>query len=224
MTDVLSSGSGSASASGQEAHCSSASVSTPETNTHETSTDTNYSISDNNNTITDVDADADAHALVPSSQDKILLVTRKVDSLLDLICKPFEQITGTATSCPASITTAAEVDTALQLLLKIVGNIIDNPHIEKYRSINTTGKMYKEKLVRVLGVQRLLHAIGFQMTKQQGADGSSGTTTTTTLQLRSDVLTGELPAEVLCVLLETRGKVLSIVECRKIMMTTMAYS
>jgi hypothetical protein len=82
----------------------------------------------------------------PPSEEKVLVATRKVDTLLDLICKPFEQASSRATSslgvsCPASITTATEVDTALQLLLKIVGNIIDNPHMEKYRSINTMGKI-----------------------------------------------------------------------------------
>mmetsp|Transcript_15769 Transcript_15769/g.26347 ORF Transcript_15769/g.26347 Transcript_15769/m.26347 type:complete len:774 (+) Transcript_15769:104-2425(+) len=128
-------------------------------------------------------------------EDKALETTRKVDSLLDVICKPFEQTTSVA------ITSAAEVDAALNLLLKVLGNVIDNPQVEKYRSINTTGKMYKEKLARVLGVQRLLHALGFKK-------DSSGS-----LQLN-----GFLQSNELCVIIETRDKIMSIVECRKIAM------
>jgi hypothetical protein len=154
---------------------------------------------------------------VSAAQEKVLATTRKVDSLLDMICKPFEQQQAAAQSAPPSITTAAEVDVALSLLLKIFGNIIDNPQVEKFRSINTTGKMYKDKLARVLGVQRLLYALGFKKQQHGGGESSAGS-----LQLRGDAGTStSLSSDDLCIIIETRDKVLSIVECRKLVLASL---
>lgn len=133
--------------------------------------------------------------------DKKMIASRKVDSLLDMICKPY------APTSSVTISSSGEVDVALNLILKVLGNIVENPHVKKYRAINTLGKMYKEKLARVIGVQRLLNALGFK----KEASGSLvlddvGDSATDTNATNSE----------LNIITETRDKILSIVECRKI--------
>ena len=128
---------------------------------------------------------------------------RKIDALLDSICKPFQPSTGLSSN------SEAEVDCALNLLAKIIGNIIEQPEVEKYRSINTNGKLYKEKLAKVLGVQRLLHALGF--TKCRSQDGGS-----------SLKFQGEMDSESMCDLISTRDKILSIIQCRKLTLEAIA--
>ena len=42
-----------------------------------------------------------------------------------------------------------------------VGNVVDNPDEEKYRSINMEGKAYKAKVKPFVGAKSLLMAVGF---------------------------------------------------------------
>jgi UBX domain-containing protein 1/4 len=50
----------------------------------------------------------------------------------------------------------------LKILKAYVGNILDNPSEEKFRSINTDNKVYKTKVKPFLGAKSLLLAVGFE--------------------------------------------------------------
>lgn len=50
---------------------------------------------------------------------------------------------------------------AVTILLKILDNIIREPNNEKYRTIRLENKIIKEKLLALVGMQALLHQIGF---------------------------------------------------------------
>jgi UBX domain-containing protein 1/4 len=50
----------------------------------------------------------------------------------------------------------------LKILKVYVTNIVDNPHEEKFRSINTDNKVYKTKVKPFLGAKSLLLAVGFE--------------------------------------------------------------
>jgi hypothetical protein len=52
-------------------------------------------------------------------------------------------------------------------------NIDENPSEDKYRSINTSGKIYKEKLARVVGVKALLNALGFKAVSEEETGGGA---------------------------------------------------
>jgi len=54
-----------------------------------------------------------------------------------------------------------ETKTALTILLKIFENIMNDPNNTKFRSINTSSKIFKEKLMRVEGIQIFLYSCGF---------------------------------------------------------------
>lgn len=64
------------------------------------------------------------------------------------------------------------VQAALSVVAKILQNIDEHPEDEKYRSINTGGKVYKEKLSRVVGVKALFHALGFKVCTDTAAGSS----------------------------------------------------
>jgi len=50
---------------------------------------------------------------------------------------------------------------ALKLIQKVVGNIVQNPAEEKFRSINAEKEAFKTKVGHVVGGKALLKAIGF---------------------------------------------------------------
>lgn len=50
---------------------------------------------------------------------------------------------------------------SVTILLRILDNIIKEPHNEKYRSIRLENKVIKEQLLRLQGVRQLLEKIGF---------------------------------------------------------------
>lgn len=49
----------------------------------------------------------------------------------------------------------------VSVLIRILDNIIAEPHNDKYRTIRLENKVVKEKLLALSGVRELLHAIGF---------------------------------------------------------------
>lgn len=50
---------------------------------------------------------------------------------------------------------------SVSVLLRILDNIIAEPHNDKYRTIRLENKVIKEKLLALPGVRELLQAIGF---------------------------------------------------------------
>lgn len=50
---------------------------------------------------------------------------------------------------------------SVSILLRILDNIIREPHNDKYRSIRLENKIIKEKLLLLTGVRLLLEKIGF---------------------------------------------------------------
>lgn len=82
------------------------------------------------------------------------------------------------------------VQAALSVVAKILQNIDENPSEEKYRSINTAGKIYKEKLSRVVGVKTLLHALGFKTVSPE--EQTEGVTRTSYLYMASCALDSDL--------------------------------
>ena len=49
----------------------------------------------------------------------------------------------------------------LKLLLTFVGNVVDNPDEDKFKSINTEGKAYRLKIKQFIGARNILLAVGF---------------------------------------------------------------
>lgn len=49
-----------------------------------------------------------------------------------------------------------------RILLKLLGNVLDDPGNDKYRKIRSENKTIKEKLLRLDGCAELLRAIGFK--------------------------------------------------------------
>jgi UBX domain-containing protein 1/4 len=50
----------------------------------------------------------------------------------------------------------------LRILKSYVGNVVDKPDEEKFQSINTENKVYREKVKQLIGARSLLMAVGFQ--------------------------------------------------------------
>jgi UBX domain-containing protein 1/4 len=54
----------------------------------------------------------------------------------------------------------------LKVLLAYVGNVVDHPDEEKYRSINMDNKVFKTRVKPLIGGKQLLMAVGFQQSKE----------------------------------------------------------
>jgi ubiquitin-conjugating enzyme E2 Z len=93
--------------------------------------------------------------------------SERVDSSLETICRHAGQ--DCTTLC------WRETETALTVLSKILANIDEHPEETKYRSINTASKVFKEKLVRVNGVQIFLFSLGFNKVSSVDASGAKQT-------------------------------------------------
>lgn len=79
------------------------------------------------------------------------------------ISDPSTAIDG-AISTISKYRTSGDGGNALKLLLTFVGNVHKNPTEAKYRSINTEGNAYKNKLAGLVGPVTLLRALGFEKT------------------------------------------------------------
>jgi len=62
---------------------------------------------------------------------------------------------------------------ALKTLLKILENVINNPHEEKYRKINRSNSAFSKRMDGVPGAVNVLKAIGFVEAKQNVGDGET---------------------------------------------------
>jgi UBX domain-containing protein 1/4 len=49
----------------------------------------------------------------------------------------------------------------LKVLKAYVGNVVDNPEEEKFKTINMENKVFKVKVKPFIGAKQLLHAVGF---------------------------------------------------------------
>ena len=56
---------------------------------------------------------------------------------------------------------ASDVHAALTVVLSILKNILKNPEDTKFRSVNTSGKTFKEKISHVIGISMLFYGLGF---------------------------------------------------------------
>jgi ubiquitin-conjugating enzyme E2 Z len=95
----------------------------------------------------------------------------RVEKALETICNHAGQ------DCTSTYWKEAEA--ALIVLSKILSNIDEHPEEPKFRSINTSSKVFKEKLARVGGVQIFLFSLGF--TKVVSVDSSGVKQTNYTL-------------------------------------------
>ena len=55
------------------------------------------------------------------------------------------------------------IENALNIINKIIMNIISNPHSDKYRKISKTNKAFSEKIQNVKGGEEIMLALGFQI-------------------------------------------------------------
>lgn len=116
-------------------------------------------------------AEAQSQSTKPQGSSVVQSRSERVDSALETICNHAGQ------DCTSTYWKEAEA--ALIVLSKILSNIDDHPEEMKYRSINTTGKVFREKLARVGGVQIFLFSLGF--TKASSVDSSGVKQTNYTL-------------------------------------------
>jgi hypothetical protein len=61
---------------------------------------------------------------------------------------------------------------AMSLILSILKNIIAHPDESKYRTINASGKIFKERADHVIGIKALLNSLGFKNIPVPSVEGA----------------------------------------------------